>query len=542
MSQVPSPAENLDGPVIPGPVAAHRLVMLHISKNFGGVHALRDVSLIAPAGEVHAICGENGAGKSTLMKVLAGAITDFEGEVRLDGRPLRFSGPRDAEDAGIRIIYQELNLVPQLTVADNIFLGRERVRGGRLGWLDERAMEDRTRRLFDRLGAAISPRARVGDLRIGDQQMVEIAKALAFEASIVIMDEPTSALSDSEVARLFRVIEDLRRSGATVLYISHKMNEVFRLADRVTVLRDGQFVASATRGEIAPDQVVRWMVGREIAALDYRPHPIRPQAILEVEGLSLEAPSGSGRPNLREITFTARAGEVVGVAGLLGAGRTELLEAIYGATPTRAAGTIRLEGRAVRFRHPDEAIRAGVAMVTEDRKALGLFDRMTVAENITLRRLPELTLGPLPLINPRAERAAVEWSIKELSIKTDGGDAPITSLSGGNQQKCIIARWLLVEPRLLLLDEPTRGIDVGAKSEIYQLIRRLAAQGRAILMTSSELPELLAVADRIIVLCEGRITAEIPRAEATEEAIMHAATRFLDKGKAAAVSLDPAAL
>jgi ribose transport system ATP-binding protein len=534
MSQGTSPAENADIPAAAGHVEAHRLEMRHIAKNFGGVRALRDVSLIAPAGEVHAICGENGAGKSTLMKVLAGAITEYDGEIRLDGRPVRFSGPREAEDAGIRIIYQELNLVPQLTVADNIFLGRERVRGRWLGWLDERAMEGRTRRLFDRLGAPISPRARVGDLRIGDQQMVEIAKALAYEASIVIMDEPTSALSDSEVARLFRVIEDLRRSGATVLYISHKMNEVFRLADRVTVLRDGQFVASAPRSEITPEQVVRWMVGREIAALDYKPHPIQQRAILEVEGLSLAAPPDSGRPNLQGITFTARAGEVVGVAGLLGAGRTELLEAIYGATPTAPEGTIRLEGRPVRFKHPDEAIRAGVAMVTEDRKALGLFDRMTVAENITLRRLPELTFGLLPLIDPRAERKAVNWSIKELSIKTAGGDAPITSLSGGNQQKCIIARWLLVEPRLLLLDEPTRGIDVGAKSEIYQLIRRLASQGRAILMTSSELPELLAVADRIIVLCEGRITAEIPRAEATEEAIMHAATRFLDKASSVA--------
>jgi ABC-type sugar transport system ATPase subunit len=284
------------------------------------------------------------------------------------------------------------------------------------------------------------------------------------------------------------------------------------------------------------------MVGREIAALNYRPHPIEPRAILEVEGLSLAAPAGSGRPNLQGIHFTVRAGEVVGVAGLLGAGRTELLEAIYGATPTSPEGTIRLEGRPVRFHHPDEAIRAGIAMVTEDRKTLGLFDRMTVAENITLRRLPELTFGTSPLVDPRAERNAVESSIKELAIKAAGGSAPITSLSGGNQQKCIIARWLLVEPKLLLLDEPTRGIDVGAKSEIYQLIRRLAAQGRSILMTSSELPELLAVADRIIVLCEGRITAEIPRAEATEEAIMHAATRFLDKGKAAGASLDPAAV
>jgi ABC-type sugar transport system ATPase subunit len=530
MSQGRNNAENAVVPAAAHPADAPRLEMRHISKNFGGVHALRDVSLIAPAGEVHAFCGENGAGKSTLMKILAGAIVEYEGEIVLNGRPLAFSGPREAEDAGIRIIYQELNLVPQLTVAANIFLGRERVRGGRLGWLDERTMEERARRLFDRLGAPISPRAKVGDLRIGDQQMVEIAKALAFDAAIVIMDEPTSALSDSEVARLFRVIHDLRKAGATVLYISHKMNEVFTLADRVTVLRDGRFVASAPRAEITPDQVVRWMVGREIAALNYQPHPIRPEPVLVVEGLSLDAPEGSGRPNLRNVSFTIRAGEVVGVAGLLGAGRTELLEAIYGATPSPPRGAIRLEGRPVRFRHPDEAIRAGVAMVTEDRKSLGLFDRMTVAENITLRRLPALTFGALPLVNPRAERRAVDWSIQELAIKTAGGDAPVTSLSGGNQQKCIIARWLLVEPKLLLLDEPTRGIDVGAKSEIYQLIRRLAAQGRAILMTSSELPELLAVADRIIVLCEGRITAELPRAEATEEAIMHAATRFLDKG------------
>ena len=253
---------------------------------------------------------------------------------------------------------------------------------------------------------------------------------------------------------------------------------------------------------------------------------------------ALPSPPGSGRPSLRDIRFAVHAGEVVGIAGLLGAGRTELLEAIYGASPAPPQCIIRLQGRPVRFHHPDDAIRAGIAMVTEDRKTLGLFDRMTVAENITLRRLPELTFGASPLVDPRAERNAVEWSIKELSIRTAGGSAPVTSLSGGNQQKCIIARWLLVEPKLLLLDEPTRGIDVGAKSEIYQLIRRLASQGRAILMTSSELPELLAVADRIIVLCEGRITAEIPRAEATEEAIMHAATRFLDKGKALSVASD----
>jgi ribose transport system ATP-binding protein len=509
-----------------------RLEMRHIAKSFGGVRALRDVSVTALAGEVHALCGENGAGKSTLMKVLAGAITHYEGEIRLGGRPVRFSGPRDAEDAGIRIIYQELNLIPELTVADNIFLGREKTWGGPLGWLDNRGMEARARRLFERLGAAIDPATKVRDLRIGDQQMVEIAKALAFDAAIVIMDEPTSALSDSEVARLFRVIADLRAAGTTVLYISHKMNEVFTLADRVTVLRDGQLVATAARAETNPGQIVRWMVGREIAALNYVQHAIAPEAVLELENMSLPSPRGSGRPSLKKITFSVRAGEVVGVAGLLGSGRTELLEAIYGASPYPPSGAIRVEGRPVRFTHPDQAIKAGIAMVTEDRKTLGLFDRMTVADNITLRRLPALSFGPF--INPLAYHRAVGWSLKELAIKTASGDAPVTSLSGGNQQKCILARWLLIEPKVLLLDEPTRGIDVGAKSEIYNLIRRLAAQRHAIIMTSSELPELLAVSDRIIVLCEGRITAMIPRPEATEESIMHAATAFLDRAPAAA--------
>ena len=502
-----------------------RLEMKDITKNFGGVHALGGVTLRANAGEVHAVCGENGAGKSTLMKILAGAITEYGGEILLDGRPVKFAGPRDAEDSGIRIIYQELNLVPELSVAANLFLGREKT--GAFGFLDARAMESAARKLFERLGTPISPRARVADLRIGDQQMVEIAKALAFDASIVIMDEPTSALSDAEVARLFRVIHDLKAAGATILYISHKMNEVFTLADAVTVLRDGKFVATSTRDQTRPAQVVRWMVGREIAELHFDERKSSGKRMLQVEGLNLPSPLGSGRPALKDLRFHVEAGEVVGIAGLLGAGRTELLESLFGACPTEPKGTIILDGRTVRFREPSEAIEAGVALVTEDRKSLGLFTKMTVAENITIRRLEALTRGVL--VDPRAESRAVNESIRRLSIKTDGGGAPITSLSGGNQQKCIIARWLLIGPRLLLLDEPTRGIDVGAKAEIYALIRRLAEDGMAILMTSSELPELLTVADRILVLCEGRLTAEFTRAEANEEVIMHAATQFLDR-------------
>lgn len=503
-----------------------RLVMRGISKHFGGSHALSDVTFTSEAAEVHALCGENGAGKSTLMKILAGAITDFDGEIVLNGRKVTFSGPRDAEDVGIRMIYQELNLVPELSVAANIFLGRERTWG--LGFLNDRAMEDEARQLFDRLGTPISPRARVADLRIGDQQMVEIAKALATDAAILIMDEPTSALSDAEVTRLFRVIHDLRQVGTTVLYISHKMNEVFTLADRVTVLRDGAFVASVPRDQTDPSQVVRWMVGREIAALAFEHPPVSAKPRLQVKDLALPSLPGSGRPALSGLTFDVRAGEVVGIAGLLGAGRTELLEALFGACVAPPTGSIVLDGRAIRFRSPDQAIAAGVALVTEDRKTLGLFDQMTVAENITIRHLD--ALAHFGVIDRREEARAVARSVQWLAIKADGGGgAAITSLSGGNQQKCILARWLLTEPKVLLLDEPTRGIDVGAKAEIYALIRRLAAQGMAILMTSSELPELLTVSDRILVLCEGRITAEFPRSEATEEAIMHAATRFLDR-------------
>ncbi len=505
---------------------APRLRMEHITKHFGGVHALEDVTFEAAVGEVHALCGENGAGKSTLMKILAGAIGGYDGQITYEGRPVSFSGPREAEERGIRIIHQELNLVPELTAAANIFLGREIT--GLLGRLDERAMEARARQLFARLGAPIDPRSKVIDLRIGDQQMVEIARALAFEASIVIMDEPTSALSDAEVTRLYRVINDLRAAGTTVIYISHKMNEVFTLADRVTVLRDGRFVVTAPREEASPAQVVRWMVGRELSGRSYHGERTPGERRLEVSDLNMTAPPGSGRVSLSSISFHVGTGEVVGVAGLLGAGRTELLEALFGAAPRPPVGSIRLDGVPVTFDRPSRAIDAGLALVTEDRKNLGLFDQMTVGENITVAGLRDLARA-LGVVAASGERTAIRSSIERLGVKTDGSRAPILSLSGGNQQKCILARWLLTEPKLLLLDEPTRGIDVGAKAEIYALIRELANRGLSVLMTSSELPELLAVSDRILVLCEGRLTADLSRAEATEESIMHAATAFLDR-------------
>ncbi len=498
-----------------------RLSVQHITKRFPGVTALADVSLDAAAGEVHAIVGENGAGKSTLMKILSGAITDYDGEIVLRGRTIRFAGPRDAEHAGVSIMYQELNLVEELSAAANIFLGREK--RTRFGLLDDRTMEQDALGYFAQLGAPVRPESRVADLRVGDQQLVEIAKALSLNADILIMDEPTSALSEPEVRRLFQVIRTLKSSGVTILYISHKMDEVFELADRITVLRDGRLVQTVARAQAEPRQVINLMVGREIAALHFD-EPRRPgDELLRVEQLTLAGRDRAARRMLDGVQLTLRRGEILGVAGLLGAGRTELLECLFGAGPVMPAGKIVLAGRHVMFRRPADAMAAGLALVTEDRKRLGLFDQMTVAENITITKLAAMLTAFL--LSRRKEFAAVAKSASDLSIRSAGPDASITSLSGGNQQKCIIARWLLTKPKVLLLDEPTRGIDVGAKAELYVLMDRLCRSGLGIIMTSSELPELLTVCDRIMVLCEGRKTAEFTRAEATEEKIMHAATR-----------------
>lgn len=514
------------------PNAAPRLKMSQITKRFGGVHALEDVSFETHSGQVHALCGENGAGKSTLMKILAGVITDYDGSIKLNGVESRFTATIDAERAGIRIIHQELNLVPDLSVAANIFLGEEIT--GRFGVLDNRSMIRKAGEVLARLGATIDPRDRVRDLRIGDQQMVEIAKAIAFQADIVIMDEPTSALSDAEVARLFRVIGDLKAQNHSIIYISHKMNEVFRLADHVTVLRDGRLVTSVPAAEASPAKVVQWMVGRALAGDKPRDNPhlnADTPPVLEIRDLNVPRDAGSGRPSLTNIELKLRKGEILGVAGLLGAGRTELLETIFGAGDTHNwTGEIEIEGKPARFNRPDQAIEAGVAMVTEDRKNQGLFTEMNVAENITITELGHAPLSKMGIISHGGEARAADNEIAKLKIKTNTRRAMILSLSGGNQQKAIIARWLLAKPKLLLLDEPTRGIDVGAKAEIHALLRELADEGLSVLVTSSELPELFAVSDRIIVMCEGRVTDEMTRPEATEERIMAAATAFAEKG------------
>jgi ribose transport system ATP-binding protein len=492
----------------------------NVSKRFPGVVALDGVSIDIQRGELHSICGENGAGKSTLMKILSGVITEYDGELVIRGEAVHFEGTIDAEHAGVSIIHQELNLVEQLSVAANIFLGRELKT--RFGFLDDRRMEDLARRLLEELECDVSPREKVGLLRVGDQQLVEIAKALSLESEILIMDEPTSALTSSEVERLYRVIERLRARGVTILYISHKMEEVFRLSDSISVLRDGRHVATVDRASTSPREITHLMVGREIETTKFDAPRVPGAVVLSIQSLSLPWPGHARKWRLENVSLELRAGEILGIAGLMGAGRTELLECIFGCSTDRPRGEIRLEGELVEFRHPREARAAGIALVTEDRKRLGLFAQMNVRENVSICALERATSSGL--LRRRREEALAQESIEGLQIKTAGSSAMITSLSGGNQQKAIIGRWLHTRPKVLLLDDPTRGVDVGAKAELYRLMDRLCREGLGIILTSSELPELITVCDRIVVLAEGRLTAEISGSEATEQKIMEAAT------------------
>jgi ABC-type sugar transport system ATPase subunit len=498
----------------------------NITKRFPGVTALDGVTFDVRAGEFHSVVGENGAGKSTLMKILSGVITDYDGTLRIAGDQVGFTSTRKAEAAGISIIHQELNLVDDLSAAANVFLGREKRTA--LGLLDDRAMQRASAALFGELECHIRPEQPVRTLRVGDQQLVEIAKALSQDASILIMDEPTSALTESEVERLFRIIDRLLARGVTIVYISHKLDEVFRRSDRITVLRDGRLVKTLDRAATNPREITHLMVGREIENVNLAENRLPGEVVLEVAGLSLPWTGHARAWRLRDINFSLRRGEVLGVAGLMGAGRTELLECLFGTSPERPLGRIVLEGREVRFASPADAKRAGVALVTEDRKRLGLFPQMNVRENITICMLDETASAGV--ISGGKERRAARDSISLLGIKTQGSEASITGLSGGNQQKAIIARWLRTRPKVLLLDDPTRGVDVGAKAELYRVIDRLCRDGLGILVTSSELPELIALCDRILVLCEGRLTGSFTRGQFTEQALMEAATLRKEEG------------
>lgn len=492
------------------------LHMQRVSKTFPGVQALKDVDFVIQPGEVLALVGENGAGKSTLMRILNGVfLPDADsGDILWDGKPVTIQSPHDAQALGISMIHQELALIPYLDVGKNIYLGRE-PNGAIPGAVNWGKLYRDAREQLDQLGLDIDPRTEVRLLPLAQQQMVEVAKALSLDARLIVMDEPTSALTDREVETLFAQMRALKAQGVAIVFISHRMDEIFEIADRVTVLRDGEYVGSEPIENLTEEKIIRMMVGREVNNIYERSErEISNQPVLEVEGLT-------SRGAVEDVSLKLYRGEILGLAGLVGAGRTELVETIFGVRPVHA-GTVRIEGETVRITHPSQAIAQGIGLVPEDRKAQGLFLRMGVGENIVMALLKQLTR--LGLINHQRAQTINEDFVKRLDIRTPSVQQLVRNLSGGNQQKVVIAKWLTLQPRVLILDEPTRGIDVGAKSEIHNLMNELAAQGVGILMISSELPEVLGVSDRVIVMHEGRVAGMFDPRAATQDDIMSAAT------------------
>ncbi len=503
------------------------LEMKGIVKEFPGVRALDGVSLTLEAGEFHALVGENGAGKSTLMKVLSGVYPagTYSGEIAIDGKPASFRGIRDSETAGVAIIFQELSLIKELTVGENIFLGREPATFGVINWSE---LYQRTARLLNNLHLNIDPRAPVGSLGIGRQQLVEIAKALSQDARILVLDEPTAALTESEVETLFEILAKLKERGVGMIYISHKLNEIFRMSDRITVLRDGKTVGTHAASEMTTEKVISAMVGREVGDIfPVAAHEFG-EVALEVRNLTAWSPDLPDKKVVDGVSFAVRRGEVLGIAGLMGAGRTELLMTIFGAWNGRRECEVIVAGRTVAVDSPADAIRNGIGFVTEDRKRYGLILDQSILDNMTLAGLDRIS-GRFLTHRPR-EAAAAGGPMAALRVKAPSRLTISGTLSGGNQQKVVLGKWLLTNPKVLFLDEPTRGIDVGAKQEIYAEINKLAEHGLAIVLVSSELPEVLGLSDRIIVLHEGRMTGEFTRADATAEKVMAAATGQSDSG------------
>ena len=495
------------------------LQMRNIHKAFSGVEVLHGVDFTLPRGEIHALVGENGAGKSTLIKILAGVHRDHRGRILLYGREVRFGGPRDAERHGLAVIHQELPLVPHLSVAENIFLGREPV--GRLGWLDRRAMRRAAVALLrEQLGVALDVTQAVTRLPIAAQQLTEIAKALSRQAEILVMDEPTSALSDTDSRRLFAAIRQLRARGVGVIYISHKMDEIYALADRITVLRDGQNVGTAPAADLPQDKLVHWMVGRKIEQLLPQHAGTPGGERLRVTGLHLRLP-GDERWAVQDASLHVRAGEIVGLAGLMGSGASELLGGIFGRYGAPQRGSTWIDGQPCADPAPREALRRGLALLTNDRKVSGLVLSMSVLHNLSLATLGQCKRGGL--LSTRRERERCAPYVERMKLRAPSLGSEVAALSGGNQQKVVFARWLLTDPKVLLLDEPTRGIDVAAKADIYALLSELTAAGLGILLTTSELPELLALSDRVLVLHRGRIVLELERRQASQERIVRAA-------------------
>ena len=494
------------------------LTMKGIDKTFPGVHALDHVDFEVRRGEVHALMGENGAGKSTLMKVLTGICAKDSGEITFEGRPVEFKSPREAQEAGIVIVHQELNMIGHLTVAQNIFIGREPKRGL---LIDDARMNKEAGKLFAQLRIDIDPKETMSHLTVAKQQMCEIAKAISHDAKVIIFDEPTAALTENEIAQLFVIIQELRAKGYGIVYISHRMDEIKKITDRVTVMRDGQYIGTLITAECTKEDIISMMVGRVIYE-DPKSEshcPADAPVVLKVSHLN------AGRM-VRDVSFELRKGEILGFAGLVGAGRTETARALFGADP-KESGEIYIDGKKVEIRSPQDAVKAGISYLSEDRKRYGAVLQKSVTENTTLAALQKFMKGVF--IDKRREAGTAEEHVKTLKTKTPDVEQLVMNLSGGNQQKVVIAKWLVSDAQIMIFDEPTRGIDVGAKQEIYELMGKLTEAGKSIIMISSELMEILRLSDRIIVMCEGKITGEMDIADATQEKIMAAATRDIDK-------------
>ena len=493
------------------------LELKNIDKSFPGVHALNNVSFDVRRGEVHALMGENGAGKSTLMKVLTGIYTKDSGSIIYEGKEVEFHNAREAQDAGVIIVHQELNMMGHLTVAQNIFVGREPMKGIRV---DDKKMIADSEALFKKLNIDIDPRETMSKLTVGKQQMCEIAKAISKDAKVIIFDEPSSALTDAEIEELFKIISDLRDRQLGIVYISHRMDEIKRITDRVTVMRDGTYVGTLITKDCTKEDIINMMVGRVIYEdpKSCSTVPADAPVVLKVDHLN------AGRM-VQDVSFELRKGEILGFAGLMGAGRTETARAIFGADPVES-GDIYINGEKVTIKNPSDAVRHGLGYLSEDRKRFGIVVQKTVAENSTMATLENFMKGIF--INKKAEKEAAGEYVDKLNIKTPSVEQLVVNLSGGNQQKVVLAKWLVRDCDILIFDEPTRGIDVGAKSEIYKLMNKLAEDGKSIIMISSELTEILRMSDRVLVMCEGRKTGELPIEKATQEAIMDLATRNIE--------------
>lgn len=489
-----------------------RIEMRGIDKSFGSNQVLKQAGFTLESGEVHALMGENGAGKSTLMKILTGVYTKDAGTVLVDGKEVNYKNPQEAEKAGIVFIYQELNVMFDLTVEENLFMGKEI--HGKFGICDKKAMHKKAQEALNILGVNISPKTVMAELSVGQQQMVEICKALMADAKVIIMDEPTAALTQSETVALFKVIESLRKKGVSMVYISHRMEEIFELCDRITVLRDGSYIGVKNIPETNMNEIVKMMIGREIGERYPSRNVKIGKEVLKVKELTRKG-------TFHDVNFSVRAGEVLGVSGLMGAGRTEIMQAIFG-NLSYESGTIEIDGKEVKISNPRQAMEHGIGFITEDRKTEGLMLDKSIRENISLCNLRRISKSSV--ISREAEKNMVAEAIKDLHIKCFGSYHECNNLSGGNQQKVVLAKWILTNPKILILDEPTRGVDIGAKKEIYSIINKLAAQGVAIIMVSSELPEVLGMSDNIMVVREGEVRGIISYEEANQERVMTLAT------------------